>query len=103
MDTKDININFLMDNLRSEIYRKIKEENLSQTQFSVICGVSYENLYRILSKKSNDISASTLLKICNNSGIKIEDVFGIDNFNEKKIEIIAKYDGKIIKNFRFGG
>lgn len=73
---------------------KIKQRNYTISQMSIICDISYENLHKILTGKRKDISVSTLLKICENSGISILDILEVATEKEKKIEISLKIDGR---------
>ena len=83
-------INDIMENLRNEIWKKMVENDYTLKKFSQLCGISYGNLRKIISGKNNDISASTILKICKNSGIKINDIF--QENTPKTINAVVTYN-----------
>ena len=71
------------------------------TEFSIICDMSYENLHKILTEKRKDISLSTLIKLCENSGIEICDVLDL-NLKPKNCEIRIKLnEGKCDMFYKF--
>lgn len=83
-------INDIMENLRNEIWKKIAENDYTLKKFAKICGISYGNLRKIISGTNNDINTSTILRICKNSGIKVNDIFQEDA--PKLIDAVVTYN-----------
>ncbi len=65
----------IMNRLADLILKEIGKRDCSYAYFADICGISVSEIYYIINRKISDIRLSTLIKICNNSGILIIDVF----------------------------
>lgn len=70
--------------------KKINKGNYSIRQMSVKCEISYENLRAILNGERKDISVSTLLKICANTGMAINNLLDVEAETIKAIEVVVK-------------
>lgn len=57
------------------ILREMEKNNQSCLQFSELCGVGRNIVSNIINGKKKDVKLSTIISICENSDIKLEDVF----------------------------
>lgn len=90
----------VLKNLRDELWKVINSRDMNLTEFSVYCGISYENLHQILNSKKKDMQLSTLISICENANISYAEIFEITNseiFEHEILKMILS-DGK--KNYR---
>lgn len=83
-------ISDVMNNLRNEMWKKIVENDYTLKTFAKICGISYGNLRKIIYGANSDVNMSTILKICKNSGIKINNIFQEDM--PKVIDTVVTYN-----------
>ena len=54
---------------------EIGKENQSCVCFAELCGISRNEMSAIINQKKKDIRLSTIVNICENSNIRIEDIF----------------------------
>ena len=64
-----------MERLCMEILNEIHRKNISYTLFADLCGISRKIMADIVNREKEDVKLSTIVKICENSDIKLEDVF----------------------------
>lgn len=69
-------MNEIMNRLANLILNEIEKRKCTYSCFADMCGVSLNEIYCLVNKKYSDMRLSTLIKICNNSGIFIADVLG---------------------------
>ena len=67
-----------MNRLADLILREVERKGCSIAVFADICGISRNEIGNIVRRKKKDIYVSTVLRICENSDIRISDVFEID-------------------------
>lgn len=65
----------ILEKLCDEILREIHRKNISYTLFADLCGISRKIMADIVNRNKEDVKLSTIVKICENSDIKLEDVF----------------------------
>lgn len=83
-----------MNRLADLILLEIQRRDCSIECFADICGLSKNEVGNITTRKKKNIYVSTLLKICENSGIKISDIFEIECAKEFDIENYILTNGK---------
>ena len=66
---------------RNEVQHELYGRNISCTLFSELCGIAKNQIGEIVNRQKKDIKLSTIVKICENSDIQIEDIF-CDKSNE---------------------
>lgn len=64
-----------MERLCMEILNEIHRKNISYTLFADLCGISRKIMADIVNREKEDVKLSTIVKICENSDIKLEDIF----------------------------
>lgn len=57
------------------IIREMQKKNQSCLQFAELCGIDRNVMGNIVNQKKNDVKLSTIYKICENSAIRIENIF----------------------------
>lgn len=82
-----------MNRLADLILMDMEKRQCSATYFADACGVSKNEIGNITRRKKKDMNISTLLKICENSGISVEDVFGIECSEEFVMENFVLTNG----------
>lgn len=93
------------------ILMEMEKGNLSGICFADLCGISRNELNYIINGKKSDIRLSTIVKICENSNIRIEHIFCdcktekimnnaivLINGNKFKMEIKEYAEKSIIRN-----
>ena len=65
----------ILERLSKLILREMEINNQSCLRFSELCGVGKDVLGGIINKKKKDVKLSTIVNICENSNIQIEDIF----------------------------
>ena len=65
----------ILERLCDEILREIQSKNISYTLFADLCGISRKIMADIVNRNKEDVKLSTIVKICENSNIKLEDLF----------------------------
>lgn len=68
-----------MDNLRQEIRNELNKRNCSMSDFAFLCDISYECLCGIMHRRTLNPKISTIVNICENSGISYSKIFEIQN------------------------
>lgn len=75
-----------MERLADLILLDMERRHCSATYFADVCGISKNEIVNITNRKKKDIYVSTLLKICEGSGISANDVLGLEeSFNSEKV------------------
>lgn len=74
-----MNLEKFMDNLIQEIRNEMNKRNCSMSDFSFLCKISYECLCDIIYKRTKNPKISTIINICENSGISYSKIFEIQN------------------------
>lgn len=85
-----------LNRLADLILEELGNRNCSCVCFADLCGISRNEMSNIINRKKNDIKLSTILKICENSNIKADDVFNVNFDVQKDIEVIVKIKGKTL-------
>ncbi|MCM1325253.1 MAG: helix-turn-helix transcriptional regulator [Bacteroidales bacterium] len=83
-----------LNRLADLVLEEIGNRNCSCVCFADLCGISRNEMSNIVNRKKNDIKLSTILKICENSQINEDDVFGVNFDVQKDIEVIVRVKGK---------
>ena len=65
----------ILERLCMEILNEIHKQNISYTLFADLCGISRKIMADIVNRNKEDVKLSTIVKICENSDIKLEDIF----------------------------
>ncbi len=89
MDAHDQSMNEILERLCMEILNEIHKKNISYTLFADLCGISRKIMADIVNREKEDMKLSTIVKICENSDIKLEDIFSTNqtgNEIESKIK-----------------
>lgn len=91
-----------LSNLRDSILLKMEEGGFTLTEMSIKCDVSARRLSDIVRGEAKDISFSTFINICENSGISYAEIFEIDSFSifENMLRRFILTDGKYKYKFR---
>lgn len=84
-----------MNRLADLILLEVQKRNCSISYFADICDISKKEMGNITNRKKKDIYVSTILKICENSEIRISDIFEIECQNAADIEKFWLTDGKV--------
>ena len=69
--------NYILEKFCQEILLELERKRITYTAFSDLCGISRKIMADIVNRKKTDIKLSTILKICENSDIRLEDIFSI--------------------------
>lgn len=91
-----------LNRLADLILEEIGKKGCSCVLFADLCGISRNEMSNIVNRKIKDIKLSTILKICENSDIKLKDIFGISDFKLSDVEVVLKHDGKILNFYASG-
>lgn len=67
----------IMERFSRLISEEMEKKNQSCVQFSELCGVGRNIVGDIINGKKEDVKLSTVVNICANSDIRIEDIFSI--------------------------
>lgn len=86
--SKQMNIDNFMNNLAELISNEIGKKNLTYSAFADLCGLHRNEISNIISRRKKDILISTIFKICENSEISEEHLFGYNIENQVKEEIM---------------
>ena len=65
----------IMTRLSKAIIDELDRKKQSCLKFAELCGVGRNIMSDIVNRQKTDVRLSTIVKICENSGIKIENVF----------------------------
>jgi len=90
-----------MKNLRSELYSVSHRRNLGATELATKCGMSYENLRKILNKERKDLLLSSFLEICENIGIPPSKILEPE-LDEQKNNAFIGSSVLVIGNMEYG-
>ena len=55
--------------------KELESRNIGYTLFADLCGISRKIMADIVNGEKTDIKLSTIVKICENSGIPIDEIF----------------------------
>lgn len=83
-------LNRFAELILSEMGRK----DCSAKCFAELCGVNRDELGRIINRQKKDIRLSVIWKICENSDIRLSDIFEIECSEEFSIENYILTNGK---------
>lgn len=75
------------------ILEEIHKKDCSITCFAELCGIPRNEMGLIVNKKKKDVRLSAIWNICENSEIRISDVFEIECAKEFNIENYILTDG----------
>lgn len=68
-------MNEILNRLADLIIAELDKRNISCLVFSELCGIAKNQIGEIVNRQKKDIKLSTIVKICENSDIQIEDIF----------------------------
>lgn len=74
-----------MKNLRDELYYVMYKRDWTFTRMAVECGMCCENLRDIMAGKRQSMRVSTLMEICEGTGISLSKVFGLEEQQKEEI------------------
>lgn len=69
----------ILKKLSEMILEEMRRKNQSCLQFAELCGVGRNIVGDIINGKKKDVKLSTIVKICENSDININDVFPLEH------------------------
>lgn len=75
-----------MNRLADLILEEMKRTGRSATCFAELCGVNRNKLGDVINRKGKDVKLSFIWNICENSEIRISDIFEIECTEEFDIE-----------------
>lgn len=64
-----------LNKLADLIILELDKRNISCVAFGELCGLSKNQIGEIANRQKRDVRLSTILKICENSDIRIENIF----------------------------
>ena len=85
--TRNNEMEEIMERLAILILHEMEKNNQSCLRFSELCGVGKDVVGGIINRKKKDVKLSTIINICENSDIKLEDIFSDTN---KENDVIKK-------------
>lgn len=77
-----------MKALRKNLYQTMNKRDWNLTELAVQCGMSYENLHKILCGKRKTVTLDTLENISQGTDIPIDVLIGIQGKNKKDADFI---------------
>lgn len=83
----------ILERLCMEILHEIDRKNISYTLFADLCGISRKIMADIVNRNKEDVKLSTIIRICENSNIKLEDIFATKKKREPR-ETFLVMDGE---------
>lgn len=86
-----------MKKLSDLIICEMEQKNQSCVQFAELCGIGRNIIGDIVNRKKEDVKLSTIIKICENSNIRIENIFC-----DCKTEKVMNNAVIIIEGIRYG-
>ena len=86
----------IIERLRIAILHELEDKNQGYTTFADLCGISRKIMGDIVNDRKTDLKLSTIVKICENSDIRMEDIFCEEEFNFEKEDFTV-----IFRNSRF--
>lgn len=84
----------VLNRLADLILEEMEKRKCSATYFADFCGISRNELGKIVNRQKKDIRLSTVWNICENSGIRFSDIFEIECAAEFSIENYILTNGK---------
>lgn len=84
----------ILNRLADLILGEMEKTGRSATCFAELCGVNRNTLGDIINRKGKDVKLSFVWNICENSEIRISDVFEIECAKEFDIENYVLTNGK---------
>jgi DNA-binding Xre family transcriptional regulator len=83
----------VLGRLRNLVNEEMIENDLTIKEFSLRCGISYNEMRNIANGQAIDIKVSTIEKICENSHIEMWDIFddGVIEFERLFNRLILLY------------
>lgn len=85
-------MNEIIDKFAMLILREMEKNNQSCLQFSELCGVGRNIVADIINGKKKDVKLSTIYNICENSDIRLEDIFTAEK--REPLETYLVMDGE---------
>lgn len=86
-----------LNRLADLILKEIEKRGCSCICFADLCGISRNEMGRIVNRKKTDIKLSTILKICENSEISVENIFQAESPEIENLEVWVKHNNKLYK------
>lgn len=83
----------ILNRLADLILMEIGKKGCSITCFAELCGIPRNEMGLIVNRKKKDVRLSAIWNICENSNIKISEVFGVECAEEFNIENFVLTDG----------
>lgn len=90
----------ILNRLADLILSEMDKRNCSARCFAELCGVNRNKLGDVINRKENDVKLSFVWNICENSEIRISDIFEIEcseEFNIKNYILTNGYDKYMLK------
>lgn len=84
----------ILNRLADLILAEINKKDCSITCFAELCGIPRNEMGLIVNRKKKDVRLSVIWNICENSEIRISDVFGIECAEEFDIEKFVLTNGR---------
>lgn len=88
------NMEGILNRLADLILGEMERTGRSATCFAELCGVNRNTLGDVINRKGRDVKLSFIWNICENSEIRISDVFEIECAEEFNIEKFVLTNGK---------
>lgn len=90
----------ILNRLADLILGEMKRTGKSATCFAELCGINRNTLGDVINRKGKDVKLSFIWKICENSEIRISDIFEIEcseEFNIENFVLTNGYEKYILK------
>lgn len=84
----------ILDRLAELILSEMNKRNCSARCFAELCGVNRNTLGGVINRKENDVKLSFIWNICENTEIRLSDIFEIECSEEFNIENYILTNGK---------
>lgn len=84
----------ILNRLSDLILKEIEKRKCSIKCFAELCGVRQEEMRLLVNKQKNDVRLSIMWKICENSEIRLSDIFEIECSEEFNLENYILTNGK---------
>lgn len=92
-----------MKALRENLYQAMSKRGWNLTELATQCGMSYENLHKILSRQSKSIGLDTLESISQGLNIPIDVLIGVQGNNKKDADFINSLSSILLSYVQKGG
>lgn len=86
-----------MEKLCEEILREIERRNISYTRFADLCGISRKIMADIVNRNKEDVKLSTIIRICENSEIKLENIFASEKREPRETYLVMDGERYLIE------